>query len=139
MQLISPEFLEASNFYEKLSQDSHSRVLQLLSTFVPDQSKYEDFQTSPTHEVLVSYLIGFVRHNPLFSHEEINGVKSMDTINKAVRYLRTESGMPPYYLNSVFKENIGRAPERDRPGVPLGKKYEDVVRAPGEQRKPKSH
>lgn len=138
LPFITPELLEDPNFYSNLSRNTHIRVLQLLSTFVPDLES-EEFNGDPTHAIIVSYLNGFVQHKELlFSEQNGNHFMSKDlkSKNQAVNLLRVESGMPQYYLDNIFGENVGRPPERNRPEIPLVKKsYSDVVRAPGEQRK----
>lgn len=136
---MTPELLNDPNFYGGLDPKTHIRVLELLSIFIPDV-KPEKFESIPGNVVIVSYLKGLVRHKGLISEEQ-NGddVLYVDYDDSAVRIIRSEPTikMPKYYLDSIFREDVGLPPKHDRPGVRLEKKYEHVVRAPGEQRRPK--
>lgn len=142
LNLLNPDFLKNPKFYNDLSPDTHIRVLQLLSEFVPTV-KSEEFQSSRTHRVVVNYLVGLIDHKGFISAEQ-NGVDStpMDDINSAVCRIRSESRMPQYYLDDIFGENVGRPPERDKRGDNESRvisldHYRKVVKAPGEQRKQK--
>lgn len=136
---MTPELVNDPNFYGELDPKTHIRVLELLSIFIP-AVKPEKFESIPGNAIIVNYLKGLVRHKGLISPGQ-NGddVTSVDYVDSAVRIIRSEPSikMPKYYLDSIFREDVGLPPKHDRPGVPLEKKYEDVVRAPGEQRKPK--
>lgn len=135
---MTPELVNDPNFYGELDPKTHIRVLELLRKFIPDV-KPEKFESIPGNAVIVNYLKGLVRHKGLISSEQ-NGddITSVDYVDSAVRRIRSGSRIPKYYLDSVFGENIGLPPKHDRPGVPLEKKYEDVVRTPGEQQRPKN-
>ena len=116
LSLITPELLEDSSFYGRFTPNAHIRVLQLLNEFVP-KGKSEEFQSGPSHEIVFSYLVGLIGHKGLISPDQ-NGVDtmSMDNVNMAVRRLHSESGMPKYYLDAIFGENVGVFPERDLRG-----------------------
>ena len=133
LPLLTSKLLEDPDFYRRLGLDVNMRVLQLLSELVPKQ-KSEEFQSSSEHRVIAGYLNDLGKHNGLIPFEQNGGDSTSMHSDSAVRLLRSRSTMPQYLLDDIFEENIGLPPKRDRPGVPLEKKYEDVVRAPGEQR-----
>src|SRR3989338_3177926 len=137
LPLLTSKLLEDPDFYRRLGLDVNMRVLQLLSELVPKQ-KSEEFQSSSEHRVIAGYLNDLGKHNGLIPFEQNGGEFTSIHSDSAVRLLRSRSTMPQYLLDDIFEENIGLPPKRDRPGVPLEKKYEDVVRAPGEQRDRKS-